>query len=139
MKDILNYVESHLDYPDLGKLILRVSFSLMFLLHGAHKIYAGTDFIQGLFLDVGLPAFFAYGVYLGEVVAPILIILGIYTRLSSVLVMGTCVVVIGLMHTGDFFSLNQYGAWAVEDVGTYLFASIGVMLLGSGRHAVKPS
>ena len=80
MNAFIDRVEASLNYPDLGKLILRVSFSLMFLLHGIHKIYAGTDFIQGLFVEIGLPASFAYAVYLGEVIAPLLIAVGIYTR-----------------------------------------------------------
>lgn len=138
MNALIDSIESKLNYPDLGKLILRVSFGIMLLLHGVHKIYGGTDFIQGLFTNLGLPAFFAYGVYLGEVIAPILVILGIYTRVASVFVIGTCLVIIGLLHTGDLFSLNKFGAWAVEGVGTYLFAAIAVLLIGPGKYAVRP-
>ncbi|MEI8634896.1 DoxX family protein [Vibrio sp. PP-XX7] len=138
MKALLDKIEASLDYPDLGKLIFRVGFSVMFLLHGIRKIYSGTAYIQGLFAELGLPTFFAYGAYLGEVVAPIFIILGIYTRLASVFMIGTCLVVIGLLHTGDFFSLNAHGAWAVEDIGTFLFAALGILFLGSGKYALRP-
>lgn len=138
MNGLIDRLESKLDFPDIGKLILRVSFSIMLLLHGAHKVYAGTDFIQGLFTNLGLPAFFAYAVYIGEVVAPILVALGIYTRLASTFMIGTCLVVIGLLHLGDFFTLDKFGAWAVEGIATYLFASIAILLLGPGKYALRP-
>ena len=138
MIEILNQLDKQVAKPDIGKLVLRVSFAFMFLLHGIHKIYGGTDFIQGLLVQNGLPAFIAYGVYLGEVVAPILIIAGVFTRLSSIVVIGTCVVVIYLLHMGDFFSLNKYGAWAVEGIAVYLFAAIATLFLGSGKYALRP-
>ncbi len=138
MLDILNQLDKQLAKPDIGKLVLRVGFALMFLLHGIHKIYGGTDSIQGLLVGHGLPAFIAYGVYLGEVVAPLLIIVGVFTRLSSIFVIGTCLVVIYLLHMNDFFSLNKFGGWAVEGIAVYLFAGIATLFLGSGKYALRP-
>ncbi|EKO3415856.1 DoxX family protein [Vibrio fluvialis] len=137
MKALLNGLDSLLDKDDLGKLILRVSFSVMFLLHGIHKIYGGTEFIQGLFVKHGLPAFFAYGVYLGEGVVPILIILGVLTRLSCIVWIGTSLVVIWLMHADNLFTLNKVGAWAAEGIGVYLFVAIAIMLMGPGKYALE--
>ncbi|EPF9727925.1 DoxX family protein [Vibrio fluvialis] len=137
MKALLNGLDSLLDKDDLGKLILRVSFSVMFLLHGIHKIYGGTEFIQGLFVKHGLPAFFAYGVYLGEVVVPILIILGVLTRLSCIVWIGTSLVVIWLMHADNLFTLNKVGAWAAEGIGVYLFVAIAITLMGPGKYALE--
>ncbi|WMN89587.1 DoxX family protein [Vibrio parahaemolyticus] len=138
MGELLNFIDRILANPDLGKLVLRVSFAFLFLLHGIHKVTGGTEFIQGLLVDHGLPAFVAYGVYLGEVAAPILMIIGLYTRLASVVVAGTCLMVIYLLNMGDLFALNKFGAWAVEGIGVYLFASIAIMFLGSGKYALKP-
>lgn len=134
---LINKLDTILDRDDLGKLILRVSFGFMFLLHGIHKIYGGTEFIQGLFVNHGLPAFFAYGVYLGEVVVPVLVILGLFTRLSSIIWIGTCLVVIWLMHADNLFTLNKFGAWAAEGIGVYLFAAIAIMLIGPGKYALE--
>ncbi|QMV15060.1 DoxX family protein [Vibrio spartinae] len=138
MNSLIRKFEAGMNHPDAAKLILRVSFGLMFLLHGIHKIYDGTAFIQGMFVDIGLPGFFAYAVYLGEVIAPIMIVFGLFTRFAATAMIGTSIVVIGLMHRDNFFSLNEYGAWAVEEIGTYLFASITILLLGSGKYALRP-
>ncbi|WP_375749938.1 DoxX family protein [Vibrio sp. HN007] len=89
-------------------------------------------------MKIGLPAFFAYAVYLGEVVAPILVALGIYTRMASTFLIGTCVVVMWLMFPDTLFTLNKFGAWAAEGIGTYLFASIAILLLGPGKYALRP-
>ncbi len=137
VKTLFDKLDTTLDKDDLGKLILRVSFSVMFLLHGIHKIYAGTDFIQGLFVQHGLPAFFAYGVYLGEVIVPILVIIGLFTRLSCIIWIGTSFVVIWLMHADNLFTLNKVGAWTAEGIGVYLFAAIAIMLLGPGKYALE--
>lgn len=138
MIEILNQLDKQLAKPDIGKLVLRASFAFMFLLHGIHKIHGGTEFIQGMLVKNGLPAFVAYGVYLGEVVAPILIIAGLFTRLSSIVIIGTCLMVIYLMHMDNFFTLNKVGAWAVEGVAVYLFAAIATLFLGSGKYALRP-
>lgn len=138
MNALIKEFDRKVSNPDIGKLVLRVSFAFMFLLHGIHKIYGGTDFIQGLFVQHGLPAFFAYAVYIGEVLVPIVLILGVYTRLASVVFIGNCLVVLWLMHSGNFFALNKVGAWAAEGIGVYLFASIAILFLGSGKYALRP-
>ena len=131
-----NKVDALFSHDDLGKAILRISFGMMFLLHGIHKIFAGTAFIQGLFIDKGLPGFFAYAVYIGEVLVPILIILGLFTRFAAMIWIGTSLVVVWLMHSEDLWTLNHFGAWAAEDIGVYLFASIAILLLGAGKYAI---
>lgn len=124
--------------PDLGKLVLRLGFAGFFLFHGVHKLYAGTDFIQKLFSDFGLPAELAYLVYLGEVIALVLIIIGLWTRLAGLIDVGTSVVVIILMHHENFFTLTNVGAWTIEHIGTFLVGFLAIMLLGSGKYSVQP-
>lgn len=137
MNALIEKANQMLDHPDAAKLILRLSFGFMFLLHGIHKIESGTGFIQSMFTNLGLPGWFAYAVYLGEVVAPIMWIVGWYTRIASVFIIGTSLVVVGLMHTGDFFTLTKVGAWSVESVAVYLFPAIALLLMGSGKYALK--
>ncbi|MBF8999575.1 MULTISPECIES: DoxX family protein [Vibrio] len=138
MNALVEKTNQWLSHPDAAKFILRVGFGAMMLLHGIHKAMHGTGFIEGLFVDLGLPAWFAYSVFIGEILAPLMMILGWYSRIGAVLIVGTSVVVIGLVHLGDFFTLSKVGGWIVEDIAVYLFAGIAVAFLGSGKYAVKP-
>lgn len=110
----------------------------MLIFHSSHKIYGDTLFIQSLLTDHGLPTFIAYGVYLGEVIAPALIILGIYSRLSALICVLTCVVIIYLNFMPFIFALGKNGEWAMEPVAVYLFAFLTIMFAGSGKYAIKP-
>ena len=124
----------------LGKLILRLTVGGLMLFHGIAKINKpGTvDFIGSMLSDVGFPSALAYGVYIGEVVAPLMIILGFYARIGGLLIVVNMLFAILLMHSGDLFSLTKHGGWAVELQAFYLLCGAAVMFLGSGRHAFKP-
>lgn len=121
---------------DLGKLVLRIMVAGLMLFHGYAKIVHGIDPIENAFVNAGFPAFIAYGAYIGEVLAPILLILGIQVRLSAFLIGFTMVVAIALTHAGDIFSVTKYGAWAIETQMFYLLGAIAIMFLGEGRYKV---
>ena len=137
MNALINKFNQLVSQPDLAKLVLRIGFAGLFLLHGLHKMHHGVAFIEGKFLEFGLPSFFAYAVFLGEVAAPILIIIGLFTRLSAFVCVMTSVVVIILMHSHNFFSLTKVGAWSIEGIATFLCGFLAIMLLGSGKYALK--
>ena len=65
---------------DLGKLVLRLTVGILILLHGIAKLSTGVGGIAGMLAGHGLPQQLAYGVYIGEIVAPVLLIVGFYTR-----------------------------------------------------------
>lgn len=121
---------------DQGKLLLRVILSLMLLFHGVSKLIGGVAFITGMLEKAGLPGAFAYLVYIGEVIAPLMILFGVYTRVAALVVAINMVVALLLVHTGEFFSLNQTGGWALELQGMYLGGALAVALLGAGRYSV---
>ena len=122
---------------DLGKLILRVALGVMILLHGIDKLLHGIGPIQGMATGMGLPAFVAYGVYLGEVVAPILLILGFYARIGAILIAINMLFAIALAHSGEIFSLNAHGAWAIELQGMFLFTALALAVMGPGRFGIN--
>ena len=130
---------SLLKNDDLGKLILRLTLGLLILLHGIAKIgnSGSLDFIAGQLSSNGLPGFIAYGVFIGEVVAPLLLIAGVYCRVAALLIVGNMLFAIGLVHMGELFTLGKQGGWALELQGFYLFGAAAIALLGSGRFAVK--
>lgn len=125
---------------DLGKLILRVTLGVLLLLHGVNKLMnldGSMGFIGGQLEALGLPAFIAYGALVGEIVAPLMIILGIFSRIGGILVLGQMLFAIGLVHMGELFQLTETGGWALELQAFFLLAGVVVMFLGSGRYAIK--
>jgi len=123
-------------HDDLGKLILRLALGVLLLLHGVGKLGRGVDWIAGMLVSHGLPAFVAYGVYAGEIIAPILIILGVYTRLGGLIALINMLFVFGLVHANELFTLGKSGGWALELQGLFLFSSAAVMLLGAGAFSL---
>ncbi|SOD41986.1 DoxX family protein [Nitrosovibrio sp. Nv4] len=125
---------------DLGKLILRVTVGILILFHGIHKILnpGSLDFISKQLTSIGLPQGLAYGVYAGEVIAPLMIIFGVFSRFGGLLIFGNMVFALVLAHRSQLFTLTATGGWALELQGFYLFSGLAVFFLGSGRTAIRP-
>ena len=121
---------------DTGKLVLRVALGAMLLFHGVAKLSGGIGFVGDMLAKAGLPAVFGYGVYIGEVVAPLLILFGLFTRPAALVVAINMVVAVLLVHTSQFFTLNETGGWALELQGMFFVAAVTVALLGAGRYSV---
>ena len=123
------------DLDDSAKLLLRVSLGLLLLLHGVAKISNGIDPILGAVAQAGFPAALAYGVYVGEVIAPLLLIAGVWTRAAAIVVAINMVVAVALMHQADLGLLSDSGGWALELQAFYFVSAVAVALLGPGRFA----
>ncbi|MBL7634088.1 DoxX family protein [Atlantibacter hermannii] len=132
----LGAVNSALSKDDLGKLLLRLSVGGLMLFHGLHKLFGGVEGIAGMLTAHGIPGFVAYGVLLGEVVAPVLIIFGILTRLSALGLAFTMVVAWLLVGVDKTFMLDKVGAWAIESLVYFFVAALAVAFLGAGRYAL---
>jgi putative oxidoreductase len=124
---------------DTGKFVLRVSLGIMILLHGIAKIGGGVSGIAGMLSAHGLPGFLAYFVYVGEILAPVLVIAGIYTRPAAWVMVINMVVAIWLVHLKDLFAIGKQGGWALELQGMFLFAAVAVAFMGAGRFSVGGS
>lgn len=124
------------NHDDLGKLILRIVLAALLLFHGLAKLGGGVGFIEGMLQKAGLPAVFAYGVYIGEVLAPLLILAGLFTRAAALVVAINMVVALLLVHTGEFFTLSGTGGWALELQGLFLGTAVALVFLGAGRYSL---
>ena len=121
---------------DVAKLLLRVMLGGLILLHGISKIRGGPGFILDIVDKAGLPEPFGYLVYVGEVLAPILVIIGLWTRLAALVIALNMIVAVLLVHLGQLLTLNETGGWALELQGLYLVVAIAVGLLGAGRYSI---
>lgn len=124
---------------NLGLLIARLSLGGMLLLHGYHKLIGGIGGISTLLENNGLPGFLAYGVLIGEVLAPLLLIIGYQTRLAAWLIVVNMGFAIALVHRSELLQLNAHGGWAIELQAFYLLTALIVALTGPGRFALRSS
>ena len=136
VKSLLIAVNEKLSCDDLGKLLLRLAVGGLMLFHGLHKLFGGVGFISGMLVEKGLPGFIAYGVLIGEVVAPCLIILGILTRPAALVLAFTMIVAWLMVGTGETFALDAVGAWALESLVYFFTGALAIACLGAGRFSV---
>ena len=125
---------------DLGLLLLRLSVGGLMLFHGIHKLVYGVGFIGGMLAQLGLPSFIAYFSLAAELVAAIMIVAGLWTRLDAVIMAGNMVVAILIAHLGTFFTVDPVtGGWAVELPMLYLLGAAALAFTGGGKYATTRS
>ena len=122
---------------DLGLLILRITISVLMLLHGIPKLSAGLEFIKSMLIEKGLPDFIAYGVLIGEILAPIAILIGFRARIAAAVYAFNCLVAILLVHSSEIFSMGEHGGWALELLGLYLFGALALFFTGAGNISIS--
>ncbi|MGB1835921.1 DoxX family protein [Marinobacter adhaerens] len=126
-----------LENADLGKLIIRLTLGGLMLFHGIAKLLNGVGFIEGELASHGLPTFLAYGVFVGEIIAPLMVVLGYQTRIGALLIIFNMLVAIALVHGHELMALGSNGGWALELQGFFLFTAVAVIFLGPGRYKLK--
>lgn len=118
---------------DIGKLVLRLTLGILILLHGIAKLLHGVDPILGMVEGIGLPGALGYAVLIGEVLAPVLLILGFYGRIGAALIAINMAVAVLLGHRADFFTITPHGGWALELQAMFFFTAVALVLTGMGR------
>lgn len=118
---------------DVGKLLLRLTLGLLMLPHGIAKLIGGVGGIQGMLAGAGLPEFLAFGVYIGEILAPLMIIAGWYCGLGALLIVINMLFAIFLAHSHEIFMLGEHGGWAIELQAFFLFTAVVLLFTGPGR------
>lgn len=100
---------------DVGAVVLRVVLGLIFLVHGLSKFQGGIANTVGYFDSLSIFGFLAYVVALIELVGGIMLILGIGTRIVSVLF---AVIMLGAIFTAKlsagFLGNDQMAGYELE-------------------------
>lgn len=129
---------SALRSDNTAKLLVRLAVGGLILFHGIFKLTHGIGFIQGMLAARGWPGYIAYGVYVGEVLAPLLIIVGWKTRLAALVVAIDMVAAIWLAHAANIFAIKEAGgAYAIEIEAFYLLTSLALFFMGAGQYSVS--
>src|SRR5438067_3414848 len=85
-----------------------------------------------------LPMHVGYGVYVADVIAPLLLILGIFTRPAAlVIVLDLCMALFLLVQGSAFQLQRQGGGLGAELQFLYIFSALAIAFLGSGRFALS--
>ena len=116
---------------NLGLLILRLGFSGLMLTHGIPKllkIFKG-DFAFANPIGVG-PEVSLVLTVIAEFLCPVLIILGIRTRLAAIPPIIVMLVAIFLIHWNDPFG-------KIEFAGLYLLGFLAIAIMGPGKYTLR--
>lgn len=124
---------------DLALLLLRIATGGLMLAHGLHKVIHGHDFIKSVLLEKGLPQLLWIGTPIAEVLAPILLILGVFGRISAALISVVMLFSIYLAFGSTAFTLTAYGGLQAELNIYFLIVSLALFLTGPGKYAVLKS
>lgn len=116
--------------------MLRVTLGSMVLLHGVFKLKHGIGFLTPMVQGIGLPPWASYGVYIGEILGPIMVILGLFGRTGAFLIFANMVFAVVLVHRPELFTLGKQGGYALELQAMYLFTALSLVLMSPGRYAL---
>ena len=115
---------------DLGKLLLRITLGVLVLLHGIAKLKGGVAGIEGMVT--------AHGALIGEVLGPLMVLVGFYSRIGALLIAINMLFAFALVHMGQLTQLDpQTGGWALELQGMYLATALALALFGPGRYSAN--
>ena len=121
---------------DIAVLLLRFAVGFLMLFHGFNKLQHGIGGIERLVGNAHLPQFLAYGVFIGELIIPVFVILGLWTRASALILAFNMVCAIYLAFGTKFLILNAQGGLAIELPLLFLVGSLVLIFTGGGRWSV---
>jgi putative oxidoreductase len=119
---------SNFHHPQAAVALLRVTLALLMLFHGWAKIRHGIGGIEHMVQALGAPGWLAYGVYIGEVVAPLLLLIGLWVVPAALVIAINMVVASVLVHSKQVLMLQSTGGWALELQAFYLITALVVAM-----------
>ncbi|GKU82008.1 DoxX family protein [Niallia sp. NCCP-28] len=125
---------------DFGLLIIRLVIGLLFIGHGAQKLFGwfggyGLKGTGGWFDSIGMKPGVTMALFAGlaELIGGILFALGLLTPLAGIMIAGAMIVSIVKVHGAN-------GLWATSNGYEYnltlLAVAIGIALTGPGKYAL---
>ncbi len=116
-----------------GVLLLRLTVAGLMLFHGLGKLGSGLGPIESMLAGAGVPSWFAYGVIVGEVIAPLMVLAGVLVRPAALLIAFNMIVAVALVHTAQLFTIGKMGGYALELQAFYFFGALAIALLADGK------
>ncbi len=129
---------------DLGKLILRVNLGFLMLFHGGETLLFTNNVLTN---TDPVPDFIIWPLaVLSEIISPLLIMVGAYTRIGGFLIAGFMFWAIMLRHTfGDRFHwldttrpmIEGFARHGMESQLFFSACGLAVMLIGAGKYGLN--
>lgn len=116
-------------HPHAGFALLRWTVAGLMLFHGVAKLMGGVSGIEGMLAGSGLPGWLAYGVYVGELIAPLFVLINRLVAPAALVMAFNMVVAVALAHTTQVFTLGKSGGWALELQAFFFFGSLAIALM----------
>jgi len=134
----------------LALLVLRIGLGVIFMYHGYPKILGDPKYWVGAFAHMGFPPYFAYISGVLEFFGGILLILGLFTRVTALLLaieMGMALVRVNIPQSGvHFSSIGKIELPVVLCGAAFTLATVGAGLISvdnftfeGGKKAAKKS
>ncbi len=115
--------------PDLGLLLIRLGLGAIFFAHGFQK-FQGMDQVVGFFGTLGLPSAIAYMVAVGEVLAGLSMLLGLWTHWAGKVI---ALIMIGAIALAKY-KMGFLGGWEFDLM--LLVSALGISFMGSGKYSL---
>ena len=113
---------------------------IYFILKNFHreiKLINGINFLGDLLSKVSLPPIMRYGVFIGEIIAPILLVIGYKTRIAALFVAFNMFMTVYLAHRELVFTIKSSGSWAIELNALFFFGALALFFTGGGKYCVS--
>lgn len=136
----------HLDSINISNALLRISLALIIFPHGAQKMLGwfggyGFEGTMAYFTNtLGIPFPIALLVILIEFVCPVLLVLGLFTRIASALLFTLFVGIIFSAHLEFGFFMNWFGNQKGEGYEYHLLVlaiSLAIVIQGAGKFTIS--
>jgi putative oxidoreductase len=121
---------------DFGRLLLRLGVGGLMLFHGVHTLLNGLDPVKTMLEAHKLPDVLAYVVYFGEIVGPLLVIVGLFARVGAFLIAVELAALVALGGVAQMIAVTPDGGYALEVEALYLAGALAILLLGPGKLAI---
>ncbi|MFW2358246.1 DoxX family protein [Hydrogenophaga sp.] len=110
----MNALNNLFNQPRLGVILLRWTLAILMIFHGWAKVTGGVGGIEGMLVSNGLPGALAYGVYLGELIAPLFLLAGVWVVPAALVIAINMAFAVGLAHASQFMDITATGGWRLE-------------------------
>ena len=121
---------------DFGTLVLRLALGTMWISHALLKLLVFTLPGTAQFFDsVGYPGWLAYPVFAAEIVGGTAILLGVYARQVSLLLVPIMLAAAWVHLPNGWVFSAKHGGW--EYPVFLAIASLALWLLGDGAYALR--